>query len=112
LSDLLVTSKRFHGFVHAPATGQHQVGLRNPQRRVAPLPELRLDGRPVLAEGFLPVRGHRGEPEQSPFAAHAPKLLPNTRRVIGTAEKRVTGYNAPVAIGEAHQTLPGVLAGR
>jgi hypothetical protein len=31
---------------------------------------------------------------------------------MGMAEKCATGYSPPVAIGEAHQTLPGVLADR
>jgi hypothetical protein len=31
---------------------------------------------------------------------------------MSIAQKRVTGYNPPVPIGEAHQKLPGVLADR
>jgi hypothetical protein len=55
------------------------------------LPELGLDVGPLLAEGFLSVRGFRGEPKGFPFGIDTRKLLPTMRFVPRFAEKWIAG---------------------
>ena len=58
------------------------------------MPELGLYVWPVLAEGFLSVRGLRGEPEGFPVGVDTRKLLPTTRLVTRMAEEWIVGTTA------------------
>ena len=95
-----------------PPLESTRVRLRDSPRGVAPLPELGLDVWPVLAEGFLSVRGLRGEPKGFPFGVDTRKLLRTTRPLARMAEKRIALTAGRVPVGEDHQTLLGVLADR